>query len=77
MAGEFVSTGEFLKLISPCSCNEKDILSFISDVDTAFEVIDPNQGNKLYKFLLTFISGEVRTAIAHSNLDNLTELNEF
>jgi TusA-related sulfurtransferase len=70
MAGEFVSTGEALKLISSCSCNKKDIMSFISDVDTAFELIDPNQGNKLYKFMLTFISGEMRTAIAHRNLDN-------
>jgi len=77
MAGEFVSLGEALKLISPCSDEKKDILSHISRVDTAFEVIDPNQGNKLYKFVLTSISGETRTAVAHRNLDNLTEVQEF
>jgi len=47
MAGEFVNLGEALKLIAPCSGEKKDILSCISHVDTAFEVIDPNQGNKL------------------------------
>jgi len=42
MAGEFVSLEEGLKLISPCSGEKKDILSRISRVNTAFEVIDPN-----------------------------------
>jgi len=57
MAGEFVGLGQALKLISPCSGEKKDILSFTSNVDTAFEVIDPNQGNKLYTLVLTSISG--------------------
>ena len=47
MAGEFVNLGEALKLISTLSGEKKDILSCISHVDTAFEVTDPNQGNKL------------------------------
>jgi hypothetical protein len=74
MAGEFVSLGEALKLISPCSCEKKDVLSFTSNVDAAFEVMEPNRGNKLYKFLLLCICGEPRTAIAHRNLDSLAEV---
>jgi hypothetical protein len=70
MAGEFVSLGEALKLISPCSGEKKDILSFTSNIDTVFEITDPNQRNQLYQFVLTCIREEPRTAIAHRNLDN-------
>jgi hypothetical protein len=31
----------------PFCGDKKDILSFISNVDTAFEVVDPNPGNRL------------------------------
>jgi hypothetical protein len=59
------------------SGEKKNILSFTSNVDTVLEVTDPNQGNKLYKFVLTCICGEPRTAIAHRNLDNWAEVQDF
>jgi hypothetical protein len=46
-------------------------------VDTAFAVINPEQEAILYKFVLTRISGEPRTAISHRNFDNWIELREF
>jgi hypothetical protein len=47
------------------------------NVDTAFEVIDPRNKGTLFKFVLTRLSGEPRTAIAHRNLENWGELKEF
>jgi hypothetical protein len=75
--GEFISIGEALKLIPPFKGNKQEVLAFIGNVDTAFAVINPEQEVILYKFVLTRISGEPRTAISHRNLDNLTELKEF
>jgi hypothetical protein len=46
-------------------------------VNTAFEVINPIHAHRLYKFVLTRISGEPRIAIAHRNLDRWEELREF
>lgn len=77
MAEEYISGTEALKLVSPFSGNKKEILTFISNVDTAFRVVHPNQVDRLYQFILTKISGETRTAIAHRNLDNWEELKEF
>jgi len=53
------------------------VLAFIGNVDTAFTVINPEQEAILYKFVLTRISGEHRTAVSHRNLDNWAELKEF
>jgi hypothetical protein len=44
---------------------------------TAFAVIKPSQEAILYKFVLTRISGEPRTAISHRNLENWADLKEF
>jgi hypothetical protein len=77
MAEEYVNVSEALRLVTPFSGNRKEVLTFISNVDTAFEVINPEQGNRLYKFVITRISGEPRTAIAHRNLDNWAEVKEF
>jgi len=68
MAEDYISVTEALKLVSPFSGNKKEILTFISNVDTAFRVVHPNQVDRLYQFILTKISGETRTAIAHRNL---------
>jgi hypothetical protein len=54
-------------LISLFSGNKREVLTFISNVDTAFWVISPFQGDRLYTFVLTRISGKPRTAIAHRN----------
>jgi hypothetical protein len=77
MAEEYVSVSEALKLVSPFNGNKREVLTFISNVNTAFEVINPIHEDRLYKFILTRISGEPRTAIAHRNLDKWTELREF
>jgi hypothetical protein len=77
MAEEYVSVSEALKLVTPFNGNKREVLTFISNIDTAFKVINRDHGGRLYKFLLTRISGEPRIAIAHRNLDNWTEVKEF
>jgi hypothetical protein len=57
--------------------NKQEVLAFIGNVDTSFAVINPDQESILYKFVLTRISGEPRTAISDRNLDNWTELKNF
>jgi hypothetical protein len=46
-------------------------------VDTAFEVIDPENSYVLYKFMFTRISCEPLVAISHRNLENWEELRAF
>jgi hypothetical protein len=75
--GDYISVDEALKLVSPFKGNKQEVLAFIGNVDTAFAVINLEQEAILYKFVLTRISGEPRTAIIHRNLDNWTELKEF
>jgi len=75
--GEYISVGEALKLVPPFKGDKREILAFIGNVDTAFAVINPEQEAILYRFVLTRISGEPRTAIIHRNLDNWMELKEF
>ena len=61
---DFISVGEALKLVPPFNGNKQEVLSFIGIVDTAFAVINLSQEDILYKFVLTRISGEPRTAVA-------------
>jgi hypothetical protein len=74
---EYISVGEALKLVTPFRGEKKGVLAFIANVDTVFEVIDPRNEVTLFKFVLTRISEEPRTAIAHRNLENWEELREF
>lgn len=74
---EYISVSEALKLVSPFKGDRKEVLAFISNVDTAFEVINPDNADVLYKFVLTRISGEPRTAITHRNLESWADLREF
>ena len=75
--GDFISVREALKLVNYFNGNKQEVLAFIGNVDTAFTVINPIQEDVLYRFVLTRISGEPRTAISHRNLDNWAELKEF
>ncbi|XP_033607712.1 uncharacterized protein LOC111865382 [Cryptotermes secundus] len=77
MAEEYISVSEALKLVTPFTGNKRDILTFISNVNTVFEVINPIHAERLYKFILTQISGEPRTVIARRNLENWGEMEEF
>ena len=74
---QYISVTEALKLVCPFKEDKREVLAFISNVDTAFEVIDPEQTDILYRFVLTRISGEPRTAITHRNLENWEELTAF
>jgi hypothetical protein len=74
---QYISVTEALKLISPFSGNKKEVLTFVSNVDTAFRCINPSNEDRLYQFVLTRISGEPRTAILHRNLESWEELKEF
>jgi len=38
---EYISVGEDLKLVAQFKGEKRDVLPFIANVDTAFEVIDP------------------------------------
>jgi hypothetical protein len=77
MAEEYVSISDSLKLVTPLSGNKREALRFISNVDIAFEVINPDHESRVYKFVLTRISGEPRMAIVHQNLDSWVEVKEF
>jgi hypothetical protein len=77
MAEEHVSVSEALKLVAPFNGNKREVLTFIANVNTAFEVINPIHADRLYKFILTRISGEPRIAIAHRNLEQWEDLREF
>ena len=74
---DHISVSEALKLVRPFKGERKEVLAFISNVDTAFEVINPDNSDVLYKFVLTRISGEPRVAITHRNIENLEELRVF
>ena len=74
---EFISVSEALKLVTLFRGEKREVLSFIANVDTAFEVINPRNESILFKFVLTRISGEPRTAIGHRNLENWGELKQF
>jgi hypothetical protein len=74
---DYISVGEALKLVTPFKGEKREVLAFIANVTTEFEVIDPRNEGTLFKFVLTRISGEPRTAIAHRNLENWEELKEF
>jgi hypothetical protein len=74
---DYTSVSEALKLVSPFKGDQKEVLAFISNVDTAFEVINPDNSEFLYKFVLTRISGEPRVAITHRNLENWEDLRTF
>jgi hypothetical protein len=77
MNGDFISLGEAFKLAPYIKGDKQEVLAFIGNVDTAFAVINPAEEDVLYKFVLTRISGEPRTAISHRNLVNWAELKEF
>jgi hypothetical protein len=77
MSNEFISLGEALKLVPPFKRDKQEVLAFIGNVDTAFAVINPEQEAILYRFVLTRISGEPRTAISHRNLNNWVELKGY
>ena len=55
----------------------RDVLAFIANVDTAFEVIDPRNEGAFFQLVLTRISGEPRSTIGHKNFENWEELKEF
>jgi hypothetical protein len=77
MAEEYVSVSEALKLVTPVGGNKKEVLTFISNADAAFEVINPEYGRRLYTFLLTRIGSEPSAAMAHQNLDSWDEVKEL
>jgi hypothetical protein len=74
---EYISVGEAVKLAAQFIGEKRDVLAFIANVDTTFEVTDPRNEGTLFKFVLTRISGEPRTAIANRNFENWEDLKEF
>jgi hypothetical protein len=74
---QYISVSEALKLVCPFKGGKREVLAFISNMDTAFEVTDPENSGVLYKFVLKRISGEPRVAISHRNLENWEELRTY
>ena len=74
---QYIPVTEALKLVCPFIGDKREVLAFISNVHTAFEVTNPEQAYTLYRFVLTRVSGEPRTAITHRNLENWEELRAF
>jgi hypothetical protein len=62
---EFNSMSKALNLVQSFSSSKKEVLTFISNVNLASEVIIPNHKDRLYKFVLKRISAEPRMAIAN------------
>jgi len=50
---EYILVGEALKLEAPFKGEKRDVLAFITNIDTAFELIDPRNEGILFKFVLT------------------------
>ncbi len=69
--------GEALKLVALFKGEKRDVSKFIANVDTAIEVTDLRNEGTLFKFVLTRINEEPRTATARRNLENWEELKEF
>jgi hypothetical protein len=44
---DYISVSEALKLVSPFKGDKREVLAFISKVDTAFEVINPDNSDVL------------------------------
>jgi hypothetical protein len=44
---DYISVCEALKLVSPFKGDRKELLAFISNVDTTFEVINPDNSKVL------------------------------
>ena len=74
---EYISVGEALELVAPFKGEKRDVLAFITKIDTAFRVTDPRNEGTLFKFMLTRISVEPRTVIEHRNLEKWEELKDF
>jgi hypothetical protein len=74
---EYITVDEALKLATPFEGNKREVLAFIANANTAFEVTDHRNEGTLFKFVLARISGEPRTTIEHRNLENWEELKEF
>jgi hypothetical protein len=73
---EYISVGEALKLVALFKGEKRDVVAFIANVDTAFEVTDPRNEGTLFKFVLARVRGKPRTATAHRNLENWKQLKE-
>jgi hypothetical protein len=60
--------------VIPFKGDKREVLAFISNVDTAFEVINPDNSDILYRFVITRNRGEPRVAVTHRNLENRENL---
>jgi hypothetical protein len=74
---DYISVSEALKLGIPFQGDKREVLASISNVDTAVEVMNPDNTDVLYKFVLTRISVDLRVAIPHMNLQNWEDLRAF
>jgi hypothetical protein len=63
---EYSGVTDELNLILHFNGNKKEVLAFVSKVDTAFRCtsINPNNEDRLYQFVLTRISREPRTTVS-------------
>jgi hypothetical protein len=74
---ECVSVTGALKVVTPFNGDKREVLAFIANVDTAFEVTDPRNADTLYKFVLTRISGNRERRLSTEIWENGKSLNSF
>ena len=74
---DYISVSEALNLVSPFKGDKKEVLAFISNVVIGFEVINADNSDVLYKFVLTRIRVVPRVARTHRNLENWEDLRVF
>ncbi|PSN52276.1 hypothetical protein C0J52_08311 [Blattella germanica] len=77
MEDYYVSIEQALKLVPTFDGNKRELLTFISNVDTAFDAVHPDKRDRLFQFVVTKLSGEPRLAIIHRNLDNWEEVKTY
>ena len=74
---DYITVSETLKLVSLFKEGKSEVLAFISNVGSAFNVINPDNADILYKCILTRISVKLHVAITHRNVENFGELRAF
>jgi hypothetical protein len=74
---DHVPVSEALKLVTPFKGDKREVLAFVANEDTSFDVTDPSNADTLYKFVLTRMRGEPRIAIIHRDMENWEQLKVF
>ncbi|KAJ8883215.1 hypothetical protein PR048_015055 [Dryococelus australis] len=60
VASSYCSTNEALRLVTRFSSDRKELLTFVANVDTAFEVIDPHKRDRNHSHFDDIVEGALK-----------------